>query len=171
MPISIKQLLLCGLASIIAVSANADEASFTDEQLSVAEFWEQMGPTLREQGLDAYLPRYHDDFQYWDITGSGGLGTYDNAARAWTGFDEGGNEVACTHVIPVTVRVFGDHASARLVYEQADHLADGTTRYGIWRMVSLFVRNGDSWQVLDTNMVQVEPDQVTEGALVCGEEQ
>ena len=147
-------LMLC-----VSVSATSTEtnSAFDSEELEVAKFWEDMGPTLRDEGIAAYVERYHDDFQHWDIEGSGKLGNKESAARAWGKFHEDGHRITCTQVRPVTIDVFGDISVARLIYEQTDRYADGRESTGLWRMVAVFKHNGKSWQVLGTNLVATEP--------------
>ena len=59
----------------VSSSVSAEGAQeFTEEELSVADFWRQMGPVLMEQGMGAYAIRYHEDFRHWDILGNGGFG-------------------------------------------------------------------------------------------------
>ncbi len=140
---------------------------FTDEELSVATFWEQMGPTLENQGIEAYATRYHENFRNWDAITSGGFSNRDNAVASWTRFHETGNHITCTNVIPVTIDIYDDVAFSRLVYEQEDTLSDGTVRYGVWRMVSVFLRSGDTWQALESNMIAVEPEFIVAGDLAC----
>ena len=159
---------ICAAATVICVVATASDfdSEFDPLELSVAKFWEDMGPTLTERGLDAYAERYHEDFRHWDIQGSGRIGNKDSAIRAWSRFHEEGHRITCTHVEPVTIDIVGDIAIARLLYEQSDTLADGSTRTGVWRMVDVFKRYGDTWQVLESNMVKLAPgegqdDQVT----------
>jgi len=147
-------LVLCISAPAMATEERSD---FSLEELEIAQFWEDMGPVLRDQGVDVYVDRYHDDFRHWDIQGSGRLGNKASAAKVWGQFHEDGHRITCTHVRPVTVDVFDDVSVARLLYEQTDQLADGETRTSLWRMVAVFKRNGDRWQVLGTNFVSAEP--------------
>ena len=148
----------------IAIATNAGtQTSFTDEELGVAQFWEDMGPTLRDYGIDAYAARYHADFEHWDIGNGGGLATKDGAIKAWTRFHEGGNRITCTHVTPVSVRIIGDHAFARLIYEQTDTSADGDASTTFWRLATLFERQGGSWQVLDSNMIRIDEPGESDG--------
>lgn len=151
-----------------AVTQAAEPAQdFSPEELSVAQFWEDMGPTLRDEGLEAYARRYHPDFRHWDISGTGRMGTYDSAIKAWTRFHEAGHQITCTHVIPVSIDLVGDRAYARLIYEQTNTMADGELTSGVWRMFDVFKRNGDTWRVLESNMVQIEPDQEKDAAYGC----
>ena len=153
-PVTTIVLLLC-----VPVSATPAEIEsvFNSEELEIAKFWEDMGPVLREEGVSVYAERYHDDFRHWDIQGSGRLGTKASAAKFWGKFHEDGHRITCTYVRPVTVDVFGDISVARLIYEQTDRYADGNESTGLWRMVAVFKRMGDSWQVLGTNLVATEP--------------
>ena len=48
-------------------------------------------------------------------------------------------------------------AIARLEYEQTNTYADGRITTGVWRMVDIFERYGDTWQVLESNMVDIKP--------------
>lgn len=159
----IKNLMTVGVLAIAGISmetlAEEEQPAFTEEELSVAKFWKDMGPTLRDEGIEAYAIRYHKDFRHWNIQGSGGMGTYESAVRFWSKFHEDGHRITCTNVIPVTIDIIGDRAYARLVYEQTNTYADGrepTT--GIFRMFDVFVRYGDTWQVLESNMVKIEVD-------------
>lgn len=156
MRISLTTILLMLCVSVSATSAETNSA-FNAEELEIAKFWEDMGPVLRDEGIAAYVERYHDDFRHWDIQGSGRLGNKESAAKVWGKFHENGHRITCTHVRPVTVDVFGEISVARLIYEQTDQYADGKTSTGLWRMVAVFKRNGDGWQVLGTNLVAAEP--------------
>ena len=156
MRISLTMIMLMLCVSAPATSAET-ESTFSSEELEIAKFWEDMGPVLRDEGVAAYAERYHDDFRHWDIQGSGRLGSKESAAKFWGKFHEDGHRITCTHVRPVTVDVFGDISVARLIYEQTDQYADGKESTGLWRMVAVFKRNGDSWQVLGTNLVATEP--------------
>ncbi len=147
-------LMLC--MPVSAMSAET-ESAFSSEQLEVARFWEDMGPVLRDEGVAVYAERYHDDFRHWDIQRSGRLSDKESAAKYWGKFHEDGHRITCTHVRPVTIDIYGDIAVARLIYEQTDLYADGKVSNGLWRMVAVFKRNGDSWQVLGTNLVATEP--------------
>lgn len=144
-------LLICSAAGLHA----EDGGGFTDEELSVARFWADMGPTLRDHGIEAYARRYHENFRHWDLAGSGSMATKASAIRLWSQFHTDGHRITCTHVEPVTIDIVGGTATARLVYEQTNTMADGEVTTGIWRMVSIFQRSGDSWQVLESNMVDV----------------
>lgn len=155
MRISVTTIVFLLCVSVSATSAEI-ESAFSSEELEVARFWEDMGPVLREQGIAAYAKRYHDDFRHWDIQGSGRLGNKESAAKFWGKFHEDGHRITCTYVRPVTVDVFGDISVARLIYEQTDQYADGKESTGLWRMVAVFKRMGDSWQVLGTNLVATE---------------
>ena len=134
-----------------------DGGAFSDEQLSVAEFWAAMGPTLRDKGIDAYASRYHDDFRHWDIGRGGQVVDKQGAVTAWGGFHRNGHRITCTHVTPISVRIFGRHAVARLLYEEEITMASGEVRVSLMRMVAVFERAGQSWQVLETNMLLVTP--------------
>ncbi|NNE06657.1 MAG: nuclear transport factor 2 family protein [Xanthomonadales bacterium] len=158
---SLTTVLLISAAHVMA--AVNEGGQFSDQEMSVAKFWQGMGPALRDQGMEAYAKRYHPDFRHWDITGSGRVSDHAGAVAAWSRFDEAGHVITCTHVIPVTIDIVGDLAYARLVYEQANRMADGAMTYGAWRMFDVFKRHKDSWQVLESNMVQIEPEQ-EEGA-------
>lgn len=147
-------LLLCVL---VAEASTEVESPFSSEELEVAQFWEDMGPVLRDEGVAAYTKRYHDDFRHWDIQGSGRIGNKESAAKFWGKFHEDGHRITCTYVEPVTVDVVGDISVARLIYEQTDQYADGNESTGLWRMVAVFKRMGDSWQVLGTNLITTEP--------------
>ncbi len=156
MRIALTKIVLLLCLPVSAAPAGT-ESAFSAEQLEIAKFWEDMGPVLRKEGVAVYAERYHDDFRHWDIQGSGRLGTKESAAKFWGKFHEDGHRITCTHVVPVTVDVFGDTAVARLIYEQTDQYADGKESTGLWRMVAVFKRSGDSWQVLGTNLVTAEP--------------
>ena len=156
MHISLTTIMLILCVSVSATSAEI-ESAFSSEELEIAKFWEDMGPVLRDEGVAAYAERYHDDFRHWDIQGSGRLSNKESAAKFWGKFHEDGHRITCTHVRPVTIDVFGDISVARLIYEQTDQYADGKESTGLWRMVAVFKRNGDSWQVLGTNLVATEP--------------
>lgn len=153
----LKLLLTISLAAIASQAAATDGAQFTEEELSVATFWEQMGPTLRDEGIEAYAMRYHEDFRHWDIGGTGRIGGKESAIRAWSGFHEAGHRITCTHVEPVTIDIYGDHVFARLIYEQTDTYADGRVSAGVWHMATVFKRYGDTWQMLESNMVNITP--------------
>ncbi len=156
MRISLTPILLMLCVSVSVASAETDFA-FNAEELEVAKFWEDMGPVLRDEGIAAYVERYHDDFRHWDIQGSGRLGNKESAAKVWAKFHEDGHRITCTQVLPVTIDIFGEISVARLIYEQTDQYADGKTLTSLWRMVAVFKRNGDGWQVLGTNLVAAEP--------------
>ncbi len=145
------------LLTLIAGSAMAGNIDFSEEELSVAEFWAQMGPTLRDQGIAAYAIRYHDDFRHWDIKGTGRFSSKESAIRYYTKFHSDGHRITCTYVKPVTIDIIDDYAIARLVYEETITFADGAMRTGVWRMVDVFKRRGDTWQVLESNMVDITP--------------
>ena len=147
------------LLSTVGISAAETESAFSSEELSVAAFWEAMGPTLRDEGIEAYARRYHEDFRHWDIDNSGRMATKESAIRAWSKFHEDGHRITCTHVEPITIDIVGDLAFARLLYEQTDTYADGRTSTGLWRMVDVFKRHGDTWQVLESNMVDITPEE------------
>lgn len=153
-----SKLCLIAFCATGITAVSAGEEAFTTEQLEVAKFWEDMGPTLREQGIDAYAIRYHEDFRHWDITGSGRMGTKDSAIKAWTRFHEAGHRITCTYVRPVSVDINADLAFARLEYEQTDTFADGREQTSVWRLFDVFKRFGDTWQVLESNMVEITPD-------------
>jgi len=146
------------LAAASAIAAD-EPKTFTDEERSVAEFWQQMGPTLREEGVETYAMRYHEDFTGWDIAGSGGMATKDNAVQYFSKFHEDGHRITCTHVEPVTIDIKAGRAVARLIYEQTNSYTDGRVETNAWRMVGVFERYGDTWQVLGTNMVNITPMQ------------
>ena len=152
----ISLLLMAFLFNSIA-QADDGEAEFSKEELSVARFWEDMGPTLRDQGVEAYAIRYHSDFRSWDITGSGGMATRDDAVGYFTKFHEDGHRITCTHVAPVTIDIVGDRAFARLIYEQTNSYADGRVTTRVWRMVDIFQRYENTWQVLENTMVDITP--------------
>ncbi len=137
--------------------AEAPVAEFTEEELAVADFWQNMGPTLREEGLEAYAVRYHEDFLHWNIGRGGRVSDKSSAISAWTNFHEAGHRITCTHVEPVTINLDGDRASARLVYEQTNTYADGRVATHVYHMSAEFVRYVDAWQVLQTNMIDVTP--------------
>ena len=146
---------LCATGTTIA----ADTATeFSTEELAVAKFWEDMGPTLRDEGVEAYAERYHEAFRHWDIEGAGGVGNKAGAVRYWSKFHDDGHRITCTYVKPITIDIAGDTAIARLVYEQTNTYADGHTTTGVWRMVDVFQRYGDTWQVLDSNMIDIAPE-------------
>ncbi|MEO1243223.1 MAG: DUF4440 domain-containing protein [Pseudomonadota bacterium] len=155
----IKQLALALIvAPSLAVApaptfAATDLGQFTQEELSVAEFWEQMGPTLRDEGIEAYAIRYHEDFTHWVLDDpENRIATKENAVNAYAKYHEAGHKITCAHVEPVTVDIRGDTAIARLIYEQTDSYADGKAETNAWRMVGVFERYGDTWQALSTNM-------------------
>ena len=132
------------------------EVELSSAQLEVAKFWEDMGTTLREEGFDAYARRYHEDFSHWSMDIGGEPGTKTSAVRFWGKFLADGHQITCTFVEPVTVNLYDDFAFARLVYEQTSEYADERVETGAWRMVALFAREGDSWQVLATNMRKLD---------------
>lgn len=144
-----------------------EKAEFTEEELSVAKFWKDMGVVLREEGFSLYAQRYHPEFRHWDIERTGQMGTYESAINAWFGFHEAGHRITCTNVVPVSIDIVGDLAYARLIYEQTNTLADGTTITGVWRMFDVFKRYEDTWQVLESNMVKIEPDPEAMGNYRC----
>lgn len=153
-----KRFVLTALLAVtMGASANAEDAEFTPEELEVAKFWEDMGPTLRDEGIDAYAIRYHEDFRHWNIQGSGRMGTKESAIKAWTGFHDAGHRITCTYVKPVSIDIDGDRAFARLEYEQTNTYADGRISTTVWRMFDIFERYGDTWQVLESNMVEITP--------------
>ena len=157
----LRLLTTTAAASLLAgpVLAQAEGPKFTEEELSVAKFWENMGPTLRDEGLEAYAIRYHKNFRHWDIQGTGRVGTYESAIAAWTKIHNDGHRITCTNVIPITIDIVGDQAFARLVYEQTMTFADEREpSTGLWRMFDVFQRYGDTWQVLESNMVKIDPD-------------
>ena len=147
-------------ATLTALPAQAgqDSPSLTAEQQSVVQFWKDMGPTLTNHGVEAYAIRYHDEFRHWDIARSGAIVDKKAAVDAYTRFHESGHRITCTHVEPVTVDVIGDHAIARLRYEESSTDAEGAKSTHKYRMVAVFKRMGDTWQVLETNMVEVDLD-------------
>ncbi len=148
--------LSASIVLMLCATGFADTGNeFTADELAVAKFWEDMGPTLREHGIGAYSARYHEDFRHWDLGNGGRLATKESAVKAWTRYHEGGHRITCTFVKPVGVRIMGDHAFARLIYEQTDTMADGNVTTSFWRIVGVFERKGDSWQVLDTNMLDI----------------
>ncbi len=153
-PIAIAFLTLC--VSISAVSKEI-EPTFNSEELAIARFWQDMGPVLRDDGVDAYAKRYHESFRHWDIEGGGSFANKESAIKYWGKFHEDGHRITCSFVRPITVDVYDDVSVARLLYEQTDRYADGKESTGLWRMVAVFKRAGDTWQVLDTNMVTTEP--------------
>ena len=146
-------LAIVGLAAVPA--AVAEDASFSKEEISVAQFWKDMGPTLRDKGVAAYAIRYHDDFRHWRILGDGGFSNKESAVRYYTKFHEDGHRITCTYVEPVTIDIIGDYAIARLIYEETITYADGRTTTGAWRMVDVFQRFADTWQVLESNMIDI----------------
>lgn len=154
-----KRMLFITIITAIGGSAFAEDepSGFTREELAVAKFWEEMGPTLRDEGMDAYAIRYHEDFRHWNIQGAGGMGTKESAITFWSKFHESGNRITCTYVKPITIDITGDRAFARLEYEQTNTYADGRITTGVWRMVDIFERYGDTWQVLESNMVDIKP--------------
>ena len=156
-----KVMIVCATAilSMSSMAAAAADAPFSDEEVAVAKFWQDMGPTLRDKGIEAYAERYHEDFRHWDIAGSGRMSTKEGAIRAWSGFHEAGHRVTCTHVEPITIDIEGDLAFARLLYEQTDTYADGRVSTSLFRMVDVFKRYGDTWQVLESNMIDITPDE------------
>ncbi len=133
----------------------ASPPGFSADQLSVATFWQEMGPTLRDKGVDAYARRYHEDFRHWDIQGTGRMSDKDSAVRAWTRFHEAGHRITCTHVEPITIDIVDDKAFARLLYEETITFADGRVSRGLYRMVDVFQRSAETWQVLESNMVNL----------------
>lgn len=151
------RLSLFAIATLMMSPALAEDSKFTPEELEIAIFWEEMGPTLRDQGIEAYAIRYHEDFRHWDIQGSGGMGTKESAVKAWTGFHEAGHRITCTYVKPVSIDIVGERAFARLEYEQTNSNADGRISTSVWRMFDIFQRYGDTWQVLESNMVDITP--------------
>lgn len=154
---TILMLSATGLLLIGNVSSSEIVAEFSAEELSVAKFWEDMGPTLRDKGIAAYAERYHEEFRHWRIQGAGGMSTKESAINSWSKFHDDGHRITCTYVKPVTVDIVGELAFARLVYEQTTTFADGRTQTGLWRMFDVFKRYGDTWQVLESNMVDVTP--------------
>lgn len=139
-------------------TAQEDTSSFNEEELSVAEFWQQMGPTLREKGIEAYSIRYHKDFRGWDIDGDGSISNYSDAVGYWGQFHNAGHRITCTNVIPITIDIVDDLAYARLVYEQTNTMVDGRVIKGVWRMHDVFIRYDNTWQVLESNMVKVDAE-------------
>lgn len=157
------------LATLIAFggSAAAEEPrpAFSQEQLEVAEFWKQMGPTLRDDGIEAYAKRYHADFRHWSIgANSRRISNKESAVKYWSKFHEDGHHITCTHVEPLTINFYGDKAFARLVYEQTDTYADGRVSTNAFNMASVFQRVGDTWQVLESNMALIKQPEVQNGA-------
>ncbi|MDJ0708905.1 MAG: nuclear transport factor 2 family protein [Woeseiaceae bacterium] len=151
-PIAITLVLIC----LTTLTTDAlGEGEMTRDQLEVAKFWEDMGTTLREEGIDAYARRYHEDFSHWSMDFGGKPGTKSSAVRAWSKFDSDGHQISCTFVEPVSVSLFDDLALARLVYEQTTEYSDDRVKTGVWRMVALFAREDGNWQVLATNMMQL----------------
>ncbi len=128
---------------------------FSADQLSVASFWQEMGPTLRDKGIEAYARRYHEDFRHWDIQGTGRMSDKASAVRAWTRFHQAGHRITCTHVEPITIDIVGDKAFARLLYEETITFADGRVSRDLYRMVDVFQRSAGTWQVLESNMVDL----------------
>ena len=60
-----------------------------------------------------------------------------------------------THVEPVTIDILGEHAFARLIYEETVTHANGHVTTGVWRIVELLKRYGDTWQLLENSMVSI----------------
>ena len=116
-----------------------------------------MGPTLRDEGLDAYAIRYHTDFRHWDIGGTGSIATKESAISYWGKFHQEGHRITCTHVQPVTVDINDGRAFARLIYEQINNYADGRIATKAWHMVVVFRKYRKTWQVLESNMVDITP--------------
>ena len=137
------------------VLAGDIESGFTAEELSIAKFWEDMGPTLRDKGVEVYAIRYHPDFRSWGITRSGKFTTKDQVIDYYRKFHENGHRITCAHVEPVTIDIYGDHAFARLIYEETTTFKDGGVRTGVWRMVEVLRRYGDTWQLLENTMVDI----------------
>ena len=154
-----QRICIIGLIALLIGAAQAadSETQFTPEELAVAKFWEDMGPTLRDEGVEAYAIRYHENFRHWDIQGSGRMATKESAIGYWTKFHEAGHRITCTFVKPITVDIVGDRAFARLEYEQTNQYADGRITTGVWRMFDVFERYGDTWQVLESNMIDIAP--------------
>ena len=149
--------ILAAMGPAPAVLAGNAATGFTEEELAVAKFWADMGPTLRDEGIEAYAARYHEDFRHWSLDRGGPPSDKASAIRAWSGFHEAGHRITCTHVAPVSIDIVGDRAFARLIYEQTNRLADGSVSTSLWRMVDVFQRAGDSWQVLESNMLDITP--------------
>lgn len=156
----IKQLALA-LAAAPALAAALAEAAdrttdFTAEELAVAEFWEQMGPTLRDEGIEAYAIRYHEDFSHWVMDAPDRLATKENAVAYYGKYHDAGHRITCAHVEPISVDIRGDLAIARMIYEQTDSYTDGRVETNAWRMVGVFERYNDTWQALSTNMAAID---------------
>ncbi|WP_420434767.1 hypothetical protein [Hyphobacterium sp.] len=146
------------LAASLLTAQSSDAAAapeFTDAELELAEFWEEMGPTLRDEGIDAYVARYHPDFTHWDIENTGGLSDRASAAAYWTGFAEAGHVISCTFVDPVTLTIVDGVGFGRLYYEQTNHYADGRVETSAYRMSLVLLRVTAGWQVRETNMVRI----------------
>ncbi len=157
----IKQLaLVFAIAPALAVAADGS-AEFTDEELAVAKFWEQMGPTLRDEGIEAYAIRYHEDFSHWVMDAPDRLATKESAVTYYGKYHDAGHRITCAHVEPISVDIRGDFAITRMIYEQTDSYADGRIETNAWRMVGVFERYNDTWQALSTNMATFdgEPNQ------------
>ena len=154
-------LTLCTTGLLLIGNASFSEAiaDFSADELSVAKFWEDMGPTLRDTGVEAYAVRYHEEFRHWNIQGAGGMSTKESAIKFWSKFHDDGHRITCTFVKPITVDIVGELAIARLRYEQTITYADGRTHTGLWRMVDVFKRYDDTWRVLESNMVDITPEE------------
>ncbi len=141
----------------------AAEQQFTEEELSVTKFWEDMGPTLRDEGIEAYAIRYHEDFTHWDVMGTGRMSDKESAVGFWSKFHQDGHRITCTFVEPTSIRIINNKAIARLTYEQTNTYADGRVDTNAFRMVSVFERYGDTWQTLDSNMIRIASNPSHEG--------
>lgn len=142
-------------ASLLSV-VQSDTPEFSPEETELATFWENMGPTLRDEGIEAYVERYHPDFTHWDIENTGALADRASAAAYWAGFAEAGHVISCTFVDPVTLAIVDGVGFGRLYYEQTNSYADGRVESSAYRMSLVLLREDAGWQVRETNMVRID---------------
>jgi ketosteroid isomerase-like protein len=146
--------------SLIAVSLlmaqPSDGADFSAEEVALAEFWEQMGPTLRDDGIEAYVERYHPDFTHWNPATGSPVSDRASAAAYWSAFVEAGHVITCTFVDPVTLTIAGDTGFGRLYYEQTNRYADGRAETHAFRMSIVLLRGESGWQVRETSMIRID---------------
>ncbi len=153
-----RPILIMLAATTAPAFATASAAAFSENELAVAEFWENMGPTLRDEGVEAYAIRYHENFRHWGIGAPANISDKTSVVKYWSKFHEAGHRITCTHVDPVTIDLHGDKASARLIYEQTNTYADERVTTHVFGMVAEFARFGDTWQVLETSMIDITPE-------------